>query len=450
MGVSIMEKKLFKLVFAVVLFLFMGLRCSWGVRLNLFLDINGPKKIWIIISKIEIVTDKGTLSLALNSKYITPTRFGQLFLGRIDTDGAEKLSSIVIYVEGVGMDNARYNLCNKRLEIPLGYKLRGDSFSSFLIWNTNEGWGKLCYKPSFSFKVQGKPVNKEVLLALCEDTHELFFIRTDLNRVEASISVGKRPEDLCVGYGKDEVYVISELDRMLHVLNISYFKEMDSYTLPFVSMPNRVVRMDRERVVITDGSTGYVIVLNTGTGEILKSVRIGFGISDVEASEEKQIVAISVPKEQKVYLFDYNLERIGNIRLAGVPSSLWINNDYIYVANKTHGTVEIYNIKTLRKQASVYSGSLPKDIIDTGVKVYVSNSGENSLSVFDKNQYVILKKINLISAPDRMTFCSLKSLLYVILKGKGKIAVVDVIRDKILGSINIGCEISSILVNKGS
>ena len=185
------------------------------------------------------------------------------------------------------------------------------------------------------------------------------------------------------------------------------------------------------------------------TGEVLVSRRVGLGINDIAASEEKGILAISVPREQKVYILNSsNLNTIKTFRVSGVPSSLWIDGDMLYITNVTTGNLEIYELKGFKAINSIYSGVKPIDVLGIDDKIYVANKGENSISVFDKEQLIVLRKIQVKGPPKDMTFCTMRRWMYVALEDKG-VAVVDTIRDRVVGYIDLGCSVSALCTNPG-
>ncbi len=425
---------------------------STAANLLTFFNIKDPTKdtsIWL--KSVKLFVDKGKEGLIVfeNSRLEVGNTFGQVFLNNLSVEGT-KITSLEVNVEKVKVEGKEISLCVKKVIIPLNITLEYQkNFSLFIVWHVKEGLKDSCYQPVFSAYIQQTPMRKELLVSVCEDVNTLFFIRTDTNRVEASFLTKRKPEDVCVACDNNLVFILSEGDRSLQVVSTSPLRNVDIFTLPFVIAPYRMDRMKEGVVVIADRSSGYVVVLDVRTGEILRSKRIGFGVADVATSEDKDLIAVSVPEEQKVYFFNSNLEFLGTIRVPGCPFSLWIDRDFIYVTNTTTGNVEVYNLGTFKHKASVFSGRKPVDILDTGKKVYVANEAENSITVFDKAQYVRLKKIQIDGSPWDITFCRIKNWLYVSLKDKKKIAVIDVVRDKIAGYIDIGCAVSAMCVNPG-
>ncbi len=417
---------------------------------NVFLNMERNVPATIHIKSLKLIfSEKKMVELAKEVTISSDSSwFGQFFIGRFKATNLT-CNEIKLFLDEVTVWGTKKQLCFKNINIPLSLKLKDTNQSLFIVWHVKEGLKDSCYQPVFSAYIQQTPMRKELLVSVCEDVNTLFFIRTDTNRVEASFLTKRKPEDVCVACDNNLVFILSEGDRSLQVVSTSPLRNVDIFTLPFVIAPYRMGRVKEGMVVIADRNSGYVVVLDVRSGEILRSKRIGFGIADVATSEDKDLIAVSVPEEQKVYFFNSNLELLGTIRVPGCPFSLWIDRDFVYVTNTTTGNVEVYNLGTFKHKTSVFSGRKPVDILDTGKKVYVANEAENSITVFDKAQYVRLKKIKIDGSPWDITFCRIKNWLYVSLKDKKKIAVIDVVRDKIAGYIDIGCAVSAMCVNPG-
>ncbi|NPA15976.1 MAG: hypothetical protein GXO44_05450 [Deferribacteres bacterium] len=417
--------------------------------INLFLNVKGRENVILYIKEVYAsAADKGAIPLSEKPvKIAAKSGFGQVFVGRVRGRGL-RISTLTLLLDKVYVSGEEVKLCSEKVELPVSVKVDGNNASLFMVWHVKEGLGKSgCYNPVFSVYSQTAPMEKEILTAVCSDADTLFFVRTDTNWVEASFSTASEPEDVSMTCDNNLVLVLSEGDKLLQLISVSPLRSVDLFPLPFVISPSRMAMIKDGMVVITDRDSGYILVLRAKTGEIVGTKRIGFGIADVVADSDKEMVAVSVPDEQKVYLFNFSLAPLGVIRVSGKPYSLWIDGGYIYITNVTTGNVDVYDLNTLKHKASVYSGRAPVDLLDTGDKVYVSNKNEGTITVFDKKQYVRLRKIEVGKSPEDMSFFRMRNWLYVILEGEEKIAVVDTVRDRLIGKIDLGCCPSAIYTN---
>ncbi len=424
-------------LFSVVLLV----KISHAGGINVFLNVSGETGAELVLDKVVFEGD-GLKRILRGLVASRGKNFSQFFLGRVDTQG-ERFSKVVLFVKEVRIKGLSYPLCEKKVEIPLSLIVgREESISAFIEWNADVGWAKGCFYPRLSFHIQSDPVREELLLVACENTDTLFFVRTDSNRVEASFGVKKDPIDVAVNCDGTLGFVLSKGKRAVQVISFAPLRTTDLFSLPFVVVPKAMSVLGLGNLVVVDGKAGYILVVSSKTGEVLGNLRLSFGLEDVVADADK--LAVSVPVEQRVYVFDNSLVRRAAFKVPGNPTALWLDGIYMYVTNITTGNVEVYKLTSGAHVASVFSGAEPMDIVDTGTKVYVSNRGENTVSVFDKNQYVRIRKISLDGTPCDMAFSHDKKWLYVSLPYAGKVAVVDTVRDRVEGYIDVGCKISSL------
>jgi YVTN family beta-propeller protein len=121
-------------------------------------------------------------------------------------------------------------------------------------------------------------------------------------------------------------------------------------------------------------------------------------------------------------------------------STLLQSGDYILVLNKQSNTLSFVNAGTLKAEFAVPVGQTPHELAihPNGTKAYVSNVGENSLSIVDLKNRKEVKKITStdFQFPHGIAFTRDGRQAIVTSEQRNKIVIIDTTRDEVVRSID--------------
>ncbi len=414
---------------------------SWAARVNVFLNVSNPIKENLVLELggLNLLIEKHVFHLEYVDEISSTIPFRQIYLGGGEVPSG-RFDSIGIKINKVCLNQKSLKLSTEYTKIPINLYIRKDeSVCIFIVWDVKSSVEGSKFIPRFYARIQERPLRVETVYATCEDTDTLFAIRADTNQVIASLGISGGPKDLVADSNKDRLYVLSENERKLNIIELSNFRKMDSFFLPLVSNPRYLALVGSNDAVITDPESNYVILIDLSSGGLIASKRLGYSPSQVIYSEEQDQIFVSSPEDQVVYVLDHNLNQINEFSIGQNPRGIWEREGYLYITDYTTGMINFLEISSGDLRGQVMSGLGAVRILGTSDRIYVTNQEEGSLSLLTPDNLFLLKKISVGKEPFSMVICSRRGWLYVGLLGEKAIAVIDTTAERLIGKIKLGC-----------
>ena len=121
-------------------------------------------------------------------------------------------------------------------------------------------------------------------------------------------------------------------------------------------------------------------------GNLYETESIGDIVQSLYVYEDKLIVLVN--NSHKIKIYDITSE---GLSMPGIevstegssPREMVVVNDMLYFTNWNTSDVKVFNLYTYNIDASIPVGSFPEGIITDGNKLWVANSGENTVSEID-------------------------------------------------------------------
>ena len=138
-------------------------------------------------------------------------------------------------------------------------------------------------------------------------------------------------------------------------------------------------------------------------------------------------------------------------RLIVKPQQLEINNILAYVTNEISNCVTVIDRQEDAVVGSIAVGKAPRGIIENsdGTKIYVANSGSNSISVIDTSVNRVINTIkNFGYAPEELALSWDGNTLYGTNPYSNNVSVIDVFSDMVIDQINVGTNPTGIVTDK--
>ncbi len=412
-----------------------------GARVNIFLNIINPppEEISFKLKKLYLLKEGERKLPLLQGKYVSSRlSFGQTLLTtqKIPPGTYKGLS---LEISDVCLGEGHLSSPAEPVIINLPFRLRGKaSLSLFILWYVRDSIQGSRFLPSFTGRLQGRPLREETLYVSCDDIDTLFAIRADTNQVVASLAVSGSPTDMAISTAGNRLYVLAQDDRAINVIELSSFRPIDSFFLPLATRPKYLALVGSRSAVITDPDSHFLLLVNLTSGGLLSSKRLGYQPSEVLYWEDKGQIFVSSPTDQVVYILNTDLSSGGKLTGIMDPRGLWIREKRLYVAEYRPGTLSIFNLDTGELVGRVRSGRGTIRVSGSDSRLYISNEEEGTVGIISPGQLTISKKIRVNGSPFTMATYNQRKWLYVAdRKGKG-LVVIDTISEKIVGRIELG------------
>ncbi len=429
---------MFLIIFSLILIL---VDISWAARVSVFLNISNPLKQELVLKLdgLDLLRESQVFHLDCIDKVSSNLPFGQVYLGGGEVSSG-RFDGIGLRIKAAYLNRKSLKLSKNYIEVPINFNLRKEeSVCLFIVWDVGSSVEGSKFIPRFYGRLQERPLRAETIYVTCEDTDTLFAIRADTNQVIASLAIPGGPKDLVADSNTDRLYVISEQERRLNVIELSNFRKVDSFFLPRVSNPRYMTLLGSSEAVITDPESNYIILIDLSSAGLNASKRLGYSPSEVIYSKDRDWIFVSSPDDQIVYILNHYLDQINSISAGPSPRGLWEESGYLYVTDYTTGMVSLFDLGSGNLVGQVMSGLGAIKILGTSDRIYVTNQKENTLSLLTPGNLSLFKKISVGKEPFDMTICSQRGWLYIGLLGEKAIGVVDTTTEKLIGKIGLGC-----------
>lgn len=239
------------------------------------------------------------------------------------------------------------------------------------------------------------------------------------------------------------------------------------------------VALPRERAAfVSDGNSGRVALVDLASGDRRTAAdlnRNGYRDSisgDLALDAARNILYVADEANSRVVAVDARIPPIdtrprpilASVALGGRPFSLALSPDRkkLYVTEPESQSVSVINAaepSAPTVEAVIRSGSHPSGIIATTARVYVSNSGDDSIAVIDAatNRIEMEIPIRIPSLPDLrgiqpagLAYDEKTGWLLVAEAGINAVGVIDARSSKVLGHIPAGWFPTQVLIDRGT
>lgn len=424
-------------------------------RLSLFLhlkDPNGPG-IHLEIKDLELLAGQEWLPvrgepLSLDSTKIAAT---QVFLGGrwVPPGRYERIRFTVTQISMQGASENYEALSSDtytvELQLPESVSLaKGDSQSLFVSWDVE---ATLASPEDVGMAMTiAKPV-KQLLVNLiytaCPDIDTVFVVRADTNWVADSFGVDGHPTYLALDPDSSRLrlYVLASKECRIKVVDLTSQRIIESFSIPFTKDPVFMTTSpDGLSAYVLDKAENYIIKLDLLSGRLMTRARLdGQPQYAVFLADRNEVAVSSAFTSQNISLRDpTNLIELRSIGTGDSPDGFLLSNNLLYVAESGDDAISIYDLVNNRTVNRTNVGSRPRRLLDTGNLIYVSNYDSASLSVIYPDLGGVVQEISGLGRPLEMIFNSAYHRIYVADEQTNGLAIVDSVVNQLGGRVNLG------------
>ena len=153
------------------------------------------------------------------------------------------------------------------------------------------------------------------------------------------------------------------------------------------------------------GASNGSISMIDDYGNVFETVILGDIVQSLTVYNNKLIVLINNSNKIKIYDITSNGLSMPGIEIDtdnSSPREMVVLDGMVYFSNWITSDVKRFNLTTYSIDASISVGAMPEGIIADGTKLWIANSGENTVSEIDINT-LFETKHNVGSGPQHLT-----------------------------------------------
>lgn len=265
------------------------------------------------------------------------------------------------------------------------------------------------------------------------------------NAVIATVSTPGSIRNLAVSLDGTKTYVTSsESPEAIYVIN-------NLTNLVIATIPGDVsndfdgvaISPDGTQVYVTDSLSSSVIVIDTATNTIVKTISVGNGPRDVVFAPDGTKAYVVNQVSTTISVIDTASQTVETINLSiATPSSLVISPDgrTLYAL----GTSELSVFDTVTNtETIVFAGSSPSDLAITpdGSRLYIAAT---NIKVLDTATNMITQEISVGGSPTAVAITFDGGQVYVARFFNSNITVIDTSTNEVTGTFPVGFAVSEL------
>jgi len=432
----------------------------YTARLNGFLalkDDQGPA-MRLEVDSIEVLSDDLALPLSSGPLKIDSKALGsgQLFLGGVAVPpGPYRLLRITITKAEYQMADGEYALITQEplrvdLNLPADLNLDPEDSRSLLVtWdvhNSLEINKSLALALTVDNPVRQLPV--DLVFVSCPDIDTIFVVRADNNWVVDSFGLMGQPTYLAIDpdLTRQRLFVLASRLKMVKVVDLSSYRVVDSFPVPLNDAPTfMTITPDGLWAYLLDERSGYLSRMDLNTGRIEARVLLGYLPKYAAYLDEQELLAVSLSLSQKVLLLDpVRLSVLGTISTGNAPQGLVVSDNKLYVSEEGDNTVSVTDLASRANQSRFTVGIGPRRLLKTDDLIYVSNYDDGSLSILLPGQGGVIREIHGLGRPLEMAVDKFYRRLFVADEDESGLAVIDTNSNQFEGNIFFGARPSGL------
>jgi DNA-binding beta-propeller fold protein YncE len=423
-------------------------------RLTCFLvlkDSEGPA-IRMEVTAIEVLADGLWLPIADGPVQLDSTAIGegQLFLGgRAVPPGAYHRLRLTVNNGTLRQADGAYAVITSesvRLEVSLPEPLvlnRDESRILLLTWNVQESLGPgNILRPALEVSPQLRQLPVNLVYVACPDIDTIFLVRADHNWVVEAFGLKGGPTYLYLdpNPARQRLYVLAAHEATVKVVDLSSHRVVDFFPVPLNDAPTYMtISPDGRWAYLLDEHSGYLSRMDLGTGRIAARVRLGFRPQHAAYLESLNLLAVSLLSSNKVVLLDpLSLGVVRSFATGSAPRGLFANATQLYITEGGDNMVSVVDLAAQRTLSRIAVGLKPHRLMEADNVLYVSNYDSGSLSVLMPGQLGVIREVQGLGRPMEMVFDHFYRRLYVGENEAAALAVIDVNSNLLVGRVFLG------------
>ena len=300
-----------------------------------------------------------------------------------------------------------------------------DSQCLFIDWNLE---GNDLY-PSFSARGQQVVLGGGLAYVLCDDIGTIYILRTDRNEVISAFSLPGPLAEMKLDPQTRRLYVLSTGKHALYVYDCMKSRLLEQIDLPRTIAPSFLaLAEDTHLAFVSDPVSSQVLRVNLRSGVVEAQQQLSQTPGKLlYFSADNGHLAVLSPATQKVFLLSPESLQVHRVISVGMqPDSLLYFAGMLHVSEQAADKVSAYNYQTGRLVQDISVGRAPADILsEDGQRLFVSNSGESSISVIYSGQKTSFRRIATVDFPRDMAISAQRKLLYVAGYEKKHLSVIE-------------------------
>lgn len=422
-------------------------------QVNLYLSTTDfpPSDITFTLTKIEVAReDKEWITLFEGKREINSINLAgrQIFLSENHLPtGRFEMMKTTFTEASLFLGGKKFTLAvpppGEDLILPVEFQIfRKESVSLFLNWDVkNSIKAKYLFQPIFLLKPQKMEIRRLLLYVTNTGSNNITVINRQNDQVVASIGVDNGPMGIVTSPSGDRIYVANSDSNTISIIDTSHNRVIDTISLNFGISPRELaISPDGRRLYVSNFHSNNVSIIDTVGKNMLGSLDVGNNPMGIGTNARGDKVYVVNSASNNLSVIDPFLEKvIYTVGVGSNPTDLIVARDKIYVVNAGAGTIYQINPRSFMVKKEITAGFEPHKLVGGLMDwIYVANRNSNDISFIPPSMNMATQRIAVKNLPQEMVVDRERRKLYVANGGSDTISIIDLVREKLIGSIPVG------------
>lgn len=433
-----------------------GTPIAGAANLSLFLNINrmgANTNVTLKISSVELLVDDLWVPFSTNLSEVNSAdiRYVQKFLNREWLKGricrGIRVKATAGTTPRTGNTSSDLQVVNLDTELILQHPIDLEPDSRkvmFIEWNPGKSISNTDQKEASLVAYSGSSsrIATNLVYVACPEIDTIYVVRADKFQVVDAFAVKGKPNYLSVDSDNKRIYVLSENLNKIIPFDIFTLTPGNEIIVSLANLPKFMMVKNSNQIAYVLDAQGVLTSIDLATGNMVNRNRIGNGPNYICYIPGFNKLAVSSTFDQTVYFVNPDTLAIEDtIALTSPPLGLISWKNYLYIAEGQTNSVSIYDLSSRKILKNVHVGFAPSRFISTSNSVYVSNSGDGTISIIQGEQFSVSKDVTIGKSAREMVVSEKQRLLFV---GEGdclgSLVVVDSTANQIIGRVELGAK----------
>jgi YVTN family beta-propeller protein len=315
----------------------------------------------------------------------------------------------------------------------------------FADWDPEQSvFEKYLFRPELTIRKQGIEITSTLVYVTNTDSDCVTVIDRQPDMVVATIAVGRAPIGIVASADGRRVYVANSGSDSISVIDTAINRVNNTIGNLGYSPAELALSEDRQILYATNPHSDNVSVIDTVSRTVKGRISVGKRPCSILVDEDRRKVYVTNMAEHTISVIDmyedyYERSVEKTITVGMNPMGMVIHEDKLYVANSGSNSIDVVDIPSYTVTNTISVGQRPNRML-SGLqgRIYVSNANSNEISFVDPRISLVDRNVSAGDLPSEMVIDRLRRKLYVVNSMSEDVSVIGLPTYSIKKVIQVG------------
>ena len=263
--------------------------------------------------------------------------------------------------------------------------------------------------------------------------------------------MGEAPAGMAMNSLHDHLYVVNSGSRNISVIETSQFRLHTTIQLPAGMGPSDIVFVPDQaasdgtqlsvdgKLYITNRISNDVTVVSTATSHMLGIVPVGNHPSHIAADLVRKEIYVTNERSNDLNIISATDDRVvGTIAVNRSPTGIAVGKDKLYIFNEGSNNISIVSPSSRKVVGTVTLAASPKrGMVGFGGRTFIADTSADRVTFLSQLDF-ITRELPVSRGPINITGDERRNRIYVTNSGDNSVSIIDPVGEKVSKKIYVG------------